>query len=101
MTIREAVLNADTLDKDSTVYGIFENEAWTAESVCFLIKNDEESAIIIQRDGQELHYFLEVDGIFEVIEGWLATSRSIPSQEELVHVVIHYAQYDAWPQPNQ
>lgn len=39
--------------------------------------------------------------MLEVIEGWQEIGRSNDATEDdIAHVVIYYARYDAWPQPS-
>lgn len=96
MTIREAVLLVNSLPDDAVIYGIRGEGGWTPQSQCILVEDEDQT--VIHRDGTQYRYFLEVELVREVLEGWRDISKrdQIP-EEEQVRVVIYYAMHDSWP----
>jgi len=97
--LREAILSASSFSRESIIYAFDGRDLWEPNTLCLLIE-EEEDELVIERDGQQLHYFLEIPLLLEVVEGWQEIGRRNEiTDDDIVRVVIYYAKNDSWPQP--
>ncbi len=98
MTIGEAIRDINAFGEEDILFGIPTASEWQENDECLAI-SEPIDVTIIERDGKTYRYFLEMETIREVIEGWENIRSRRVSEEENIRVVIYYAMYDSWPAP--
>jgi hypothetical protein len=92
MTLLDVIKDLDSFDSEHVICA---GRPWSIDSEAVVGPGADRIDEMVARYGKD--YFLEVDIAREAVEGWLSNVTTKPSPEELCEVVIHYAQYDAWP----
>jgi hypothetical protein len=92
MNISEAIKQLDGLDDDDV---IFVRQPWTPHADCVVAKLDEEYRVPSSIVGAGFEYFLEIAVAREVLEVF---GDRVPTDEEKLRLVMHYAEHDAYPE---
>lgn len=83
------------------VYGIPGDDGWTGDTEVQLLALSESDRDPCPMQAG-LRYFLEVDLVREVLDVWMKwRAGALPTTEEALEAVIHFAVYDAYVPPDQ
>jgi hypothetical protein len=84
------------LDKDATIYVEGAPETWSpASEVGVGVEAIEAEVETLPPEAEGRTYFLEVAFAEEVLAGWASNLDYVPTLEQSVDRIIHYARYDA------
>jgi hypothetical protein len=90
MKLSQAVAELDLLDEGATICA---QKPWTADSECQLVVL-KGKPVPEDVKAAGYHYFLEIHVAKEVLEVF---GDRKPAAEEKLRLIIHYAEYDAYP----
>ena len=91
MQLIEVLSNLDALPDDAFVCA---RKPWAPNSEIKLVTYQNDLQVPDSVKAQGFEYFLEVETIREILEGFLPYS---PSLKQIVDFVLYYAEYDAFP----
>lgn len=92
MTVADAILKLDQLE-DADV--LFARRPWSSQSDCIISRLDAECRVPQEISDRGLDYFIEVSLAREVLG---AFGGRTPSEDERLRLLLHYAEYDAYPE---
>jgi hypothetical protein len=104
MILSEAIAKMREWPRHATLFaerinGEFRTDS---EAVVLEVEDDESPRPVTEVAAQHApgkHYFLEVFVALDVLDGWRYNHRGEdPTMEEAVEAIIHYAEYDAYPE---
>jgi hypothetical protein len=87
----ETIRQLNTLDKDAI---LCVRQPWGPSAECVVVAPDENLAVPKHIKAAGFAYFLEVHVAHEVLSVF---GEKSPSHEEMVRLLIHYAEHDAYP----
>ena len=97
MNLRDVIERIESLDDNQVVYGFPGDTGWTGKTPVRLLTDSESESQDAQPMQTGLRYFLEVDLLREVLAVWSEwRDRALPTTEEALEAVIHYAISDAY-----
>lgn len=91
MQLIEALRNRDQLPEDTF---ICVRRPWKRESEILLVPCPDDLRVPSEVLAAGFEYFLEVDVVREILEGFLPCN---PTHEQVADFVLYYAEFDAFP----
>lgn len=91
MKLSELLADLDSLPDETFICAC---RPWTHDCEIELVPYPDDLRIPDSVKARGFEYFLEVDTIQEILEGFLPYA---PSQDQIVDYVLYYAEHDAFP----
>jgi len=94
MTLGETIKQLDALDEFDMLCA---RRPWSASAECVVTSLNDDLGVPPHIKEAGFEYFLEVFTAREVLEAFGVFSKKPPTEEEKIRLLIHYADYDAYP----